>query len=76
MQRRLNIWFAGDFDSLVIEGGNIQAKMPNFKSTKSPDHLAKSFTKLMLEGKVHTVIRMLDDENSRRILNLTDTISS
>ena len=69
LQRRLNLWFAGDFDSLVIEARTLQAKMPNFNSTGSPGQIV---CKIIVKGKVHAAIRMLDDENSGGILNLTD----
>ena len=74
LKRRFTQWQNGDFDSLVREARTIQSKLPKSKVTSSPDYLAKTFSKLMLQGKVHAALMLLEKEFSNGILNLTDEV--
>ena len=50
LERRLNIWKNGSFDSLLVEGRTIQSRLEReCKDRNKPnDQLAKTFSKLMI----------------------------
>ena len=78
LRKRLDLWKNGQFDQLMIEARLIQKDVsrvkPNFDSL---EHLAKTFTKLMWEGRVNAALRLLDREASLGIAELTgDTMNT
>ena len=77
LQKRMELWENGRFDDLMQEARSIQKQLvkSNMKQNNL-EHLSKSFAKLMLQGKVHSALRLLDDEGASQIINLTEqTIS-
>ena len=59
--RRMNLWEKGDFDEILKESRAIQNKMKQIvNKNDNSEHLTKTFSKLMLQGKVHAALRLLD----------------
>ena len=73
LQKRLGLWIAGNFEELLREGRAIQQKLKQQKRTdETNEHVAKNFAKLMLQGKVHAALRILDKAASLGIAELTE----
>ena len=73
-ERRLRSWKEGDLNELTIEGRTIQQRIPKASSTKTQEHLAHSFAKLMLQGKTKAALRLLTTQTKGGVLRLDDTI--
>ena len=71
LKRRMNSWREGDFDKLLSEARAIQSKLQPFKKRSDPEHLAKTFAKLMLQGKVNAALKLLDNSNGSGVLPLS-----
>ena len=76
LKRRISLWKDGDFDALVREARTIQSKLKSSNSSRSPEHLAKTFSKLMLQGKTHAALKLLEKGASNGILGLSDDVIS
>ena len=77
LNKRLTLWEIGSFDQLMREVRSIQQKLKeNQPKNESTEQLAKRFAKLMLAGKVHAALRLLDKAESVGVLNLTDEVLS
>ena len=75
LQRRLESWKAGDIDTLLSEGRNIQQRIP--RSNQSPNQtkqLARSFTKLMLEGKTKAALCLITEQDKGGFLHLNNIV--
>ena len=55
---------SGDFDEITKEVRAIQGKMQQVKPPMSPDHLAKTFAKLIFQGKINAALKLLDKNES------------
>ena len=62
LNKRLNLWEEGNFDELMKEMRAIQLTHQRERPSThdNPDNLAKSFAKLMMQGKVNAALRLLD----------------
>ena len=60
LKKRLDLWEAGKFNELLTEARYIQKKMQNNKKYDTPEHIAKTFAKLMLQGKVNAALKLLN----------------
>ena len=59
LNKRLNSWEAGDFETLLKEARGIQERMNrNSSKFEDPDHIIKIFSRHMLQGKVHAALRV------------------
>jgi hypothetical protein len=73
LQKRMILWEDGKFDELLREARAIQQKLKQSTSKyDTNEHLAKTFAKLMLQGKVHAALRLLDKEAAGGVLNLNE----
>ena len=64
LECRLKLWTEGDLDGLLREGRTIQRRLPNLPRDPKSDHqLARSFAKLMMEGKVRAPLRLISRQN-------------
>ena len=73
LQRRMSLWLDGSFSILMEEGRTIQQHLtPLHRSSRKDDTLARSFSNLMMEGKVKAAIRLLSEVNSSKPLSLDD----
>ena len=64
LTRRLKQWEAGDFDGLLCETRTIQGKLPTNSKPLNDERLAKTFSKLMFEGKVNAAMKLLDQHDT------------
>ena len=64
LECRLKLWTEGDLDGLLREDRTIQRRLPNLpRDPKSDQQLARSFAKLMMEGKVRAALRLISRQN-------------
>ena len=70
LKKRLDLWKAGDFDTLVREVRFIQSKLKFPARSDTIEHLAKRFNDLMLSGKINSAPRLLSSTESSGILNV------
>ena len=72
LKRRMALWTQGDFDSILREARTIQSILKkNMKA--NTESKAKRFAKFILAGNVKAALRLLDDESSKGVLNLTNS---
>ena len=78
LERRLKSWEDGDIDSLLLEGRTIQRQLTTSsnKTTMSDEHLACSFPKLMMVGKVKAALRLITDHSKGGLLPLDSLITT
>jgi hypothetical protein len=74
LSRRLTQWESGDLNALLREARTIQDKLHASKpNNMSEERLAKTFAKLVLEGKINAAMKLLDKENSKGVLPLSQS---
>ncbi len=77
LERRLQLWSEGKFDDLLNEGKALQGRLPKIHNTKdAEDHLARSFSNLMFEGKTKAALQLLTNRSKGGVLHLDSTIPS
>ena len=66
LERRLKLWLDGKLDELLYEGRTIQQRLTQRMppQQKSDDQTARTFAKLMMEGKVHAALRLVTEGNN------------
>ena len=74
LERRLKLWDEGDIPGLVREGRAIQNRLPQHLPQGSERELARSFAKLMFQGKTQAALQLLTNKRKGNILHLHDTI--
>ena len=77
LERRLKLWEKGNINLVMIEGCTIQYQLkkriiPN--GVNPDDQKAHTFAKLMMEGKVKAVLRMLAQDSNGSVLPLNKDI--
>ena len=73
LTKRLTLWLDGNFEELLKEGRQIQKKLKqNERKDETPEKIAKNFAKLMLQGKVHAALRILDKQESLGVATLNE----
>ena len=75
LNRRLALWNSGNIMDLIKEARSIQHHITQ-SSHKSPEELARSFSKLMMEGKVKKAMKLLSDNSSGGPLSLTEEVKT
>ena len=71
LECRLKLWAQGSLDELLSESRTIQQKaMRAQKGVHPPQVLARSFAKLMMQGKVKAALRLIDSESNGGPLQL------
>ena len=63
---RLALWRQGDL--------NIQDMFVNSQRARSVEDISRTFAKLVFQGKLTAAIKLLDEENSSGLLNLSDEV--
>ena len=71
LSKHLGLWLKGDFSPIVSECEAIQSRLTQSKRT--PEHIDKVFSRLMLQGKVSSALRWVTN-NSSKPLALTDDV--
>ena len=75
LRRRMDLWEEGKFGELLKEGRAIQEKLKQpMKRIENYEELAKKFAKLMMEGKVHAALRLLDKRAADGVINMTEEV--
>ena len=74
IERRLRLWRQGNLDLLLKEVRFIQGKFVNSKKARTVEDISKVFAKLVFQGKLSVVIKLLDSESSTGLLNLTPEV--
>ena len=72
IERRMKKWKEGNLNDLVLEGRTIQCRLPNHKSHKAKEKLARSFANLMFAGKCKAALDLLSSSDKGGILHLDD----
>ena len=73
----MKLWENGDFDELISEGKAIQQRLPPHKNSPgSNEHLARTFSNLMFEGKTKAALCLLSEHGSGGVLHFNNTIST
>ena len=67
LKRRLGQWEHGDFNALMTECRTIQSTLAS-KKFMTQQHLSRTFSKLMLQGKVNSALRLLDKQSLGNVL--------
>ena len=78
LTRRLSTWENGDIALLLKEGNQIQRHLPTSMGIHKKDDdasLARTFTKLMMEGKVRAALRLLLKNTQASLLSLDEKLS-
>ena len=76
IQRRLDKWADGDIDGLLEEGNMIQSRLPKGQIHTSPDHAARIFARLILQGKVHSALRLLNETGSGGVVQASPEVQT
>ena len=77
LDRRLKLWMNGDINGLLVEGCTIQQRLITRynRSRRTPSQMAQVFAKLMMEGKVRAVLRLISEENGGGTLDLNSQVA-
>ena len=70
LNRRLDLWQNGDIHSLTYEGHCLQEHLHKTPMTTGDKTIARTFCKLMMEGKVHNALNYLSRDTSGGVLKL------
>ena len=74
LNRRMDLWFKGDFDTLIKEARAIQGKLTTYKKYQNNEQLSKGFSNLMLQGRVNAALKLLEQQGSAGFLPLSDEV--
>ncbi len=78
LKRRLEEWCKGKIDDLLIEGRAIQHRLPKWtaKSCDKDEVMARSFSKLMFQGKTKSALQLLTqhDKGGKKKLDRPHTL--
>ena len=77
LECRLQIWESGKLKQLLNEGRTIQHQLRcqlNRNPLNRQEHTARTFAKLMMEGKVRAALRMITDSNGTGTLPLDKVV--
>ena len=73
LERRLRLWKEGNIPELLREGTIIQQRLKSFPQRKNKDFLARTFSKLMMTGKIKAALRLLSKAEGS-ILSIHDQL--
>ena len=77
LTRRLSIWKEGDIKILLMEVRSLQSRLQRFSYPSSDEddgNLARSFSKLMFQGKVNAALQLLTGQGKGTVLGVDDII--
>ena len=77
LARRLQLWTEGDLESLLNEGRTIQRQFTQqcHSQARSTEQNARTFAKLMMEGKVRAALRLIADNDGGGPLYLDSLVA-
>ena len=78
LDRRLQLWKEGNFENLMEEGRTIQNQFSrrHHHQSKSAQQTARTFVKLMMEGRVKAALRLISNDNNGGPLDLDSHVES
>ena len=78
LERRMKLWVDGSILELLREGKAIQGRLPKSRAHKDDDddQLARSFAKLMFQGKTHAALQLLSDKGKGGVLSLDRSVTT
>ena len=78
LEHGLRSWAEGDIDQLVHEGRTIQRQLISITSRnpKQEEQSARTFSSLMMEGKVKAALRLISDQERGSVLLLDSLVSA
>ena len=74
IERRLALWKQGDLHLLLKEVRFIQGKFVNSKKARTVEDVSKVFSKLVLQRKLLAAMKLLDNESSSGLLDLSPDV--
>ena len=72
LERRMELWWNGDINSLVFEAETIQNRMKTVNSARDISQISKQFVMMMEKGNVNGALKVLTNNMSNGILLLND----
>jgi hypothetical protein len=73
--RRMDLWRSGRIDELLVEARLLQSRLEErCQRFKGDDDLTRTFTNLMLQGKVNAAIRLLSENSKGGVLPLSPEV--
>ena len=72
--RRLALWKQGGLDLLLKEVRFIQGKFVNSKKARTVEDVPNDFSKLVLQGKLSAAMKLLDNQSSSGLLDLSPDV--
>ena len=79
LEQRLNSWVEGDFNSLILEGRQLQSRLSRRAvpgKSGEDDGLARSFANLMFNGKINAALKLLSQKGKGGILQIKQRVDS
>ena len=70
----MKTWKDGDLNELTNEGRTIQHRIPKAFPSEDHTHLARSFARLMFQGKTKAALRLLTGQGKGGVLHVDDTV--
>ncbi len=76
LERRMRVWSSGNIEELVREGTTIQQHLPQggLKERNDNQRVARTFTSLIMGGKVRAALCLVSDHGSAGVLSLEEYI--
>ena len=74
LERRLKSWAEGDIDQLLHEGHTIQRQLISSRNPKQEEQSARTFSRLMMEGKVKAALWLISDQEKGSVLPLDSLV--
>ena len=75
IERRMQIWKDGNLDDLLKEGQTIQQHLHKpTRDQRSEEQLARSFSKLMMEGKVRAALHLIAQQEGGAPMEIDQTV--
>ena len=74
LERRVASWRKGQIEELLKEAKTIQRQFKASNKPRRQEDLAKTFAKLVMEGKVSSAMKLLDKANNAGLLDLNDEV--
>ena len=75
LERRLAIWSKGAVEELLLEGRTIQARLSRGKRQRSSADITRTFTNLILQGRVSSAMRLISDVPGGGLLDLDEEVT-
>ena len=76
LAKRLALWKDGEIEKLIREGNIIQHRIGKHNKSANSQDKSKVFAKLVMEGRINSALRFLNESSNGGVLPLTDNIMS